>query len=78
MSYSTTESVKVALSQHQKFHKARELALELATLVSEGGMQVYEERLSLLQIIKSKWLNSEHLTLTSGNFIITIISICML
>ena len=50
MSYSNTESVRVALSQHQKFHKAKELALELASLVSEGGMAVFEERFFFVTI----------------------------
>ena len=60
MSYSNAESVKAALCQHQKFHRAKALALELASLTSEGGMTLFEERYSLLKVLKSKWLNGEH------------------
>ena len=73
MSYSNTESVRVALSQHQNFHKAKELALELVSLVSEGGMAVFEERFSLLQLLKSKWLNGEHPALSSCGIHIIIV-----
>lgn len=39
--------------------------MELASLVSEGGIDVYEER--LLKLLKSKWLKGEHATLTSDS-----------
>ena len=74
MSYSNIESVRVALSQHQKFHKVKELALELASLVSEEGMAVFEEHFSLLQLLKSKWLNGENPALsTCGMHIIIVV-----
>ena len=73
MSYSNTESVRVALNRHQKFHKAKELALKLASLVSEGGMAVFEERFSLLQLLKSKWLNGEHPALSTCSIHIIIV-----
>ena len=76
MSYCNTESVRSALSQHEKFHRAKQLALDLASLVFEGGMNVFEECISLLQLLKSKWSKGEHATLSSncGKYIIT----CML
>ena len=54
----------MVLSQHRKFHQAKELALQLASLVSEGGMNCYEERYGLLKIIKDKWSKGESVTLS--------------
>ena len=47
------------LTQHRKFHKAKELALQLASLVSEEGMSHYEERYGLLTVLKDKWSKGE-------------------
>ena len=35
------EHAQAVLSQHQKFHRAQEVAIQLATLTSEVGMEEY-------------------------------------
>ena len=50
-----------------KFHKAREVAMELATLTSEVGMDEYHDHLALLRLLKDKWANGENVTLTCGD-----------
>ena len=51
------------LSQHQKFHRAQQVTHQLAALCSEGGMEEYEERLALLQLLEEKWSNGHKVTL---------------
>ena len=61
------EHVHVVLSQHQKFHKAQEVAVQLATLTSEVGMEEYHDRLLLLKLLKDKLANGENVSLSSSN-----------
>lgn len=61
------EYAQTVLDQHQKFHKAREVAMELATLTSEVGMDEYHDHLALLRLLKDKWANGENVTLTCGD-----------
>ena len=61
------EHAQAVLSQHQKFHKAQEVTVQLATLTSEVGMEEYRDRLMLLKQLKDKWANGEDVSLTSSS-----------
>ena len=47
------------LSSHQKYRKALVVCQELASLASEVGMNLFKERLSVLDKIKQSWIDSD-------------------
>ena len=61
------DHAKTVLSQHQTFHKAQKVALELATVASEVGNDEFEYRLTQMKLLKDKWMNGENVTLVSSN-----------
>lgn len=52
------------LSQHQKYHKAHQVALQLATVASEVGAEEFEARLQQLKLLRDKWSNGESVLVT--------------
>lgn len=56
------DHAKVVLSQHQKYHKAQQLALEMATVVSEVGMNEFKSRLTQMKLLIDKWKSGESVT----------------
>ena len=48
----SSNAVEQKLSSHQKYRKALAVCQELASLASEVGMDLFKERLSLLNKIK--------------------------
>ena len=61
------EHAQAVLSQYQKFHKAQEVAIQLATLTSEVGIEEYCDHLTLLKLLKDKWVNVENVSLSSSS-----------
>ena len=55
-----------ALSQHQKYHKAHQVALQLAAVASEVGAEEFETRLKQLKLLRDKWTNGETVTLATS------------
>ena len=45
------ERAQAVLSQHQKFHKAQEVVVQLKTLIFEVGMEKYSDHLTLLKLL---------------------------
>ena len=56
-----------SLSQHQKFHKAQEVAVQLATLTSEVGKEEYPDCLTLLKLLNDKLANEQNVSLYSSS-----------
>ena len=55
---------KAILTQHQKFHKAQVVTQQLATLCSEVGMDEFQERLTLISVLKDEWAKGEKVSLS--------------
>ena len=70
---SAQQVVQNKLSSHQKYRRALKICQELASLVSEVGMDEFTERMDELSKIKGKWLER----IASGEFAISIYNICI-
>ena len=51
------------MNQHQKYHKAKEVTSQLASLTSEGGMDQFRARLVLLKTLRDRWTRGDEVTL---------------
>lgn len=57
------DRVQAVMNQHQKYHKAKDVTLQLASLASEGGMDQFKARLALLRILRDRWTKGEEVML---------------
>ena len=60
------EHARAVLTQHQKFHKAQQVTIQLAALASEVGMDEFEGRFAQMRLMRDEWAKGGQVTLTTS------------